>query len=87
MPTATDGLERAPFRPAGAYWDETFGEFVLPYEQVRRAADPARAILDFAESTYPAGARLAGWSSEAFALAPCRTHALSPPGDVPVAHA
>ena len=55
---------RAPTRPRSA---PTMKEFVLPYEDVRRAPDPARAILDFAESTYDAGSTLAGWNREALA--------------------
>jgi hypothetical protein len=37
------------------------GEFLLPYEAVRTAADPRRALLDFLETTYRAGAGAAGW--------------------------
>ena len=40
---------------------------MLPYDEVRRAADPAAAILAFAQSTYDAGATLAGWNREALA--------------------
>ena len=39
------------------HWNETLGEFVLPYEAVRTAGDPRRTLLDFLESTYAA----AGW--------------------------
>ena len=47
--------------------DPTLKEFVLPYDDVRRASDPAAAILDFAQSTYDAGATRAGWNREALA--------------------
>jgi len=33
----------------------------LPYEAVRRSADPRQAILDFAESTFTAGATRQRW--------------------------
>jgi hypothetical protein len=59
---------RAPVRPAAARFDERLGEFVLPYEAVRRDRDPARAILEFAQSTYEAGARLQGWPTETLEL-------------------
>jgi hypothetical protein len=36
-------------------------EFVLPYDDVRRSAEPVKMILEFAESTYDAGSTLAGW--------------------------
>src|SRR5438105_1029171 len=45
-------------------WHTGLGEFVLPYDEVRSAADPRAALLDFAETTYRAGAELAGWPTE-----------------------
>ncbi len=36
-------------------------EWILPYEAVRRAADPDAAVLAFAQSTYDAAANLGGW--------------------------
>ena len=53
------------FRPDGAVYSAQLKEAVLPYEVVRRSSDPARAILDFAESTYDAGSTLAKWDREA----------------------
>src|SRR5439155_1574577 len=38
---AIDGLASAKIRPAAAGWDADRGEFLLPYEAVRTAADPA----------------------------------------------
>src|SRR5581483_421874 len=38
--------------PAGAYFHAGLGEFVLPYEAVRNAPSPDRALLAFANSTY-----------------------------------
>ena len=61
------GLSARSVRPAAAHWNPTLKEFVLPYEDVRRASDPAAAILDFAQSTYDAGAIRAGWNREALA--------------------
>jgi len=42
-------------------FDETYGEFVLPYAQVRASAEPERMLLEFFESAYAAGANLAKW--------------------------
>jgi hypothetical protein len=42
-------------------FDETYGEFVLPYAEVRAAADPDRMLLEFFESAYAAAADLAKW--------------------------
>lgn len=58
------GIERARPRPDEAAWVEEAGLFVLRYDAVRSAADPERAILDFLESTYEAGAALLGWSPD-----------------------
>ena len=56
-----DGIEDATIRPAAAAWNPALGEFLLPYEAVRRSADPRQAILDFAESTFIAGAMQQRW--------------------------
>jgi len=47
--------------PAGARWDDDLGEFVLPYELVRTAADPDALLLAFLQRTYEAAADGAGW--------------------------
>ncbi len=48
-------------RPAAARYHSRLKEFLLPYEAARTAPDPAKCILEFAQSTYEAGARLARW--------------------------
>lgn len=58
---APDGYGEASVRPDAAYYHSELGEFILPYEAVRRSADPERELLEFFESTYAAGARLSGW--------------------------
>jgi hypothetical protein len=47
--------------PAAAHWDSQLGEFLLKYGDVRTAPSPDQAILDFCQSTYEAGAKLAQW--------------------------
>jgi hypothetical protein len=42
-------------------FDETYGEFVLPYAEVRASADPGRMLVEFFRSTYDAAADLAKW--------------------------
>jgi hypothetical protein len=54
-------------RPDSAFYSDGLKEFLLPYDEVRRASDPGRAILDFARSTYDAGSTLAGWPRDALA--------------------
>ena len=56
-----DGIEEQRIKPAGASWDPKLGEYVLLYDDARKAASPHDAILEFCESTFAAGARLRGW--------------------------
>ena len=48
-------------RIAHGRYDETYSEFVLPYAEVRAAADPERMLGEFLQSTYDAAADLARW--------------------------
>ena len=41
-----EGIEKARF------WDHELGEFILPYEEVRTAADPRQALLDFLDHAF-----------------------------------
>jgi hypothetical protein len=54
-----DGYRSA--KVAHGRFDETFGEYVLPYAEVRASAEPERMLGEFLESAYVAGATLAGW--------------------------
>lgn len=60
-----EGLAEARVRPDAGFFSDKLKEYVLPYDAVRRSPDPARAILEFAESTYDAGSTLAGWDRAA----------------------
>lgn len=51
--------------PASARYDADLREFVVPYEDVRAAADPRAALLAFLESTYVAAAEHGGWDRAA----------------------
>jgi len=62
---APEGFAAARVRPAAARWDARLGEFVLPYEAVRTADDPAGAVRAFCESVYEAGATLGRWDRDA----------------------
>jgi len=44
--------------------------FVLPYQAVREAPDPARALMGFLQQTYAAAADGAGWDRAALERAP-----------------
>jgi hypothetical protein len=56
-----DGFARYPVGPSEAYYSTEFRQFLLPYEAVRTAPDPDRALLEFLQSTYRAAAELGGW--------------------------
>jgi len=60
-----EGLKSAPVRPDAAFYHREMGEFILPYDAVRRAASPAAEITAFIESTYDQAATLARWDRAA----------------------
>jgi hypothetical protein len=74
------GFRGAAVSPAAARYDARLGEFVLPWEAVRSAPDPAAAVRAFCESAYVAGATLGGWDREALERTP-------PPWEAPGAGA
>jgi Family of unknown function (DUF5996) len=62
MAPTPDGYGTAKVRPDQAFWHQQLGEFLLMYDEVRRAADPEHLLLEFLQSTYEAGARLGNWN-------------------------
>ena len=59
------GFAEAPVQPAAASYNSQLKEFVLRYEDVRNAASPDAALLDFARSTYDAASTLGNWDRPA----------------------
>ena len=59
-----EGFGDWPVEPAGARYDQTLGEFVLPYEVVRTASSPDAALLRFFQTTYDAAAELGRWDRD-----------------------
>ena len=55
--------------PSGAHFEESLGEFILPYDAVRTAADPDALLLDFLSSTYAAAADAGRWDRTALECA------------------
>lgn len=51
-------------------FDETLGEYVLPYEAVRQSADPDAVLLGFLQATYDRAADAASWDRAALERAP-----------------
>ena len=64
------GYNVATARPREAYYHPELREWILPYEQVRTAADPDRAVLEFLQSTYETAANLAKWDRASLERAP-----------------
>ena len=58
------GFRDQPVAP-GARFDGALGEFILPYDTVRSAADPEALLLEFLSTTYAAAAETGGWDREA----------------------
>jgi hypothetical protein len=66
---APAGFAAAKILPDAAYYEASLGEFLLPYDAVRGAADPEAMLLGFLESTYRAAADLAEWDAAALECA------------------
>lgn len=62
---AAEGFGSARVEPVDARYDETLGEFLLPYEAVRAADDPEATLMAFLQSTYEAAANLGCWDRAA----------------------
>lgn len=59
------GYAETAISPAQGRFDKNFGEFILPYEDLRTAPDPDLALLQFLQSTYEAAADCAHWDRAA----------------------
>ena len=59
------GFPEARVRPDAAEYNRELREFVLPYDAMRRSAQPDQALLDFARSTYDAASTLGNWDRAA----------------------
>ena len=58
------GFSDAPVAPEEAFFDTTLGEYVLPYDAVRRARDPEATLLAFLQTTYEAAAVNGRWDRD-----------------------
>jgi hypothetical protein len=59
------GFGTAPVRPGNAIYDAAMREFLLPYDEVRRAQSPDAVLLEFLQSSYEAAANLGRWDRSA----------------------
>jgi hypothetical protein len=55
------GFSTTTLHPRQAFYNPPTRGFVLMYDEVRRATDPGRALLEFCERAYEAAANLGGW--------------------------
>jgi hypothetical protein len=55
------GFRDFPVRPAEARYDSALSEFILMYDDVRKAGSPRQTLLNFCRSTYEAAATLGKW--------------------------
>jgi hypothetical protein len=62
---APKGFADAQPTPDEAYFDQRLGEFILPYEAVRKSSEPEAMLIAFLQSTYSAAADLGGWDRQA----------------------
>jgi hypothetical protein len=62
------GFADAAVAPEEARFDPQLGEFVLPYDSVRNAADPEAALLAFLQTTYEAAANTGHWDRAALEI-------------------
>jgi hypothetical protein len=60
---------RASLSPAAARWDEELGEYVLDWDDVRAAADPRAAAVEFARSAFRHACVVCGWDADLAATA------------------
>lgn len=65
-----EDFRSATVEPASAYFDETLGEFLLPYEAVRSSDAPEETLSRFVRSTYEAAANAARWDRPALECEP-----------------
>jgi uncharacterized protein DUF5996 len=59
------GFSSAAVHPAQAFYNKDLGEYILPYDAVRTAADPDHLLLTFLTSTYDTAATLGKWDRDA----------------------
>jgi Family of unknown function (DUF5996) len=62
---APEGFATAKVKPASAFFSKELGEFLLPYDVVRKASNPDTALMEFLQSTYDAAAVRGKWDREA----------------------
>jgi hypothetical protein len=60
---APPGFAHASLSPAGARWDEKLSEYILDWDDVRAAAGPRAAAVEFARSAFRHACLMCGWDT------------------------
>lgn len=66
---AAPGFAQQTVRPSEAFYHSGVGEYLLMYDDVRRAKSPTSALMEFLQSTYEAGATAGSWDRAALEAA------------------
>ena len=61
---APPGFGGAALSPAAGHWDQSLGEYILDWDEVRAAADPHATAVGFLRSAFLHACRESGWSAE-----------------------
>jgi hypothetical protein len=56
-----DVVNHGKILPAQTFYNSEMKEFFLMYDDVRKSDSPEKTLMDFCQTTYEAGANLAGW--------------------------
>jgi len=60
-----DTVTQRKILPAATFYNSEMKEFFLLYDDVRKSDSPEQTLMDFCQTTYEAGANLAGWDRAA----------------------
>jgi len=60
-----DVVSQGKILPSQTFYSSEMKEFFLLYDHVRTSAAPEKVLMDFCQTTYEAGANLAGWDRTA----------------------
>lgn len=66
---APPGYSEGTLRPAAARWDDSLGEYLLEWDDVRADADPHATALAFARDAFTHACQVCGWDASLLASA------------------
>jgi hypothetical protein len=66
---APEGFASGALSPAAAHWDDSLGEYILAWDDVRSSTDPHALCLEFARSAFQHACLVCGWNMKLAASA------------------